>query len=205
METSRVLDERFGVLSPDAEVGVVIKVVAEVLGDLHLSVVVKKHEKTIEANDYGTLAGLMTLDVEDLLLLGVSQGHAKLIVRALFPPSLQPLRTPETPARPTPIVERDSPYSSPLKGRSGPEFCELSATGAPTSKGFRAWIVTFMVFIRQYVEASTLIAIQVAASNPLVVGAEWLLPSDQGRIVFDLLVGCGPRGLPADLLLAFPP
>ena len=48
-------------------------------------------------------------------------------------------------------------------------------------------------------------AIQVAASDPLVVGEEWHLPSEQSRIVFDLLVGCGARGLPADLLLSFPP
>ena len=205
MEPSRVLDARFGALSPDADVGVVIKVVATVLGDLHLSVVVKHHEKAIEANDYGTLGGLMTLEVEDLVLLGVSQGHAKLIIRALFPPSLQP--TPPSPTRPpTPTVDPDSPYKdSPPRIRSGPEFCELSATGAPTSKGFRAWIITFMVFVRQYVEESTLAAIQVAASNPLVVGAEWLLPCVQGRIVFDMLVGCGSKGLPADLLLAFPP
>ena len=158
MESSRVLDERFGALSPDAEVGVVIKVIAAVLGDLHLSVVVKKHEKTLESNDYGTLGGLMTLEVDDLLLLEVSQGHAKLIIRALFPPSLQP--PPPSPPRPIPTVVPDSPYSSsPPKVRSGPEFCELSATGAPTSKGFRAWIITFMVFIRQYVEESTLAAI----------------------------------------------
>ena len=51
MESSRVLDERFGALSPDAEVGVVIKVVAAVLGDLHLSVVVKHHEKTLESGE----------------------------------------------------------------------------------------------------------------------------------------------------------
>ena len=95
--------------------------------------------------------------------------------------------------------------ASPMRQRSGPEFCELSATGAPTSKGFRAWIITFITFVRQYVEPSTLAAIQVAASNPLVVGTEWHLPSEQNRIVFDMLVGCGARGLPADLLLAFPP
>ena len=106
MESSRVLDERFGALSPDAEVGVVIKVVAAVLGDLHLSVVVNKHEKTLESNDYGTLGGLMTLEVDDLLLLGVSQGHAKLIIRALFPPSLQP--PPPSPPRPIPTVVPDS-------------------------------------------------------------------------------------------------
>ena len=205
MESSRVLDERFGVLSPDAEVGVVIKVVAEVFSDLHLSVRVKKHEKTLESNDYGTLGGLMTLEIDDLLLLGVSQGHAKLIIRALFPPSLQPAPPPSPPS-PTRTVVPDSPFSSsPPRVRSGPEFCELSATGAPTSKGFRAWIITFMVFIRQYVEESTLTAIQVAASNPLVVGAEWLLPCAQGQIVFDMLVGCGSKGLPPDLLLAFPP
>ena len=85
----------------------------------------------------------------------------------------------------------------------------MSATGAPTSKGFRAWVITFMVFVRQYVAVTTLDAIQLAASSPTLVSADWLTASpgtrDQSRIVFDLLVGCGARGLPADLLLSFPP
>ena len=205
METSRVLDARLGNLPPDAEAGDVVEAVAAVSSDMHSSVRVKRYEKSLEANGYDTIGGLVALGVGGLALLGVPQGHAKLILRCLFPPSLQqPASAPPTPSHPVP--QPDSPYlASPMEPRSGPEFCELSATGAPTSKGSRAWIITSTTFIGQYVEPSTLVAIQVAASNPLVVGAEWHLPSEQSRIVFDMLVGCGPRGLPADLLLAFPP
>ena len=84
MEASRVLDARLGELPPDAEVGVVVKAIVEVFSDLHLSVWVKKHEKSLETNGYGTVGGLMTLDAEDLVLLGVSQGHAKLKLVSAF-------------------------------------------------------------------------------------------------------------------------
>ena len=32
-----------------------------------------------------------------------------------------------------------------------------------------------------------------------------MVPSDDNKVVFDALVGCGKDGLPADLLLSFPP
>ena len=37
------------------------------------------------------------------------------------------------------------------------------------------------------------------------VRAEWLVSNEQGRIVFDALVSCGPSSLPSDLLLTFSP
>ena len=74
---------------------------------------------------------------------------------------------------------------------------------------YRAWMITFMVFIRQRVDESTPKAVQPVAFEPLKVGAEWLTSTPsiakQSRIAFDALIGCGPKGLPADLLLSCSP
>ena len=91
------------------------------------------------------------------------------------------------------------------RAKSGPEFCELTATGAPTSKGFRAWVIKFIIHLHLLVLPSTIEAVRRAGQDPLNLGAEWLVSSEQGRIVFDALVGCGPSGLPSDLLLSFSP
>ena len=89
--------------------------------------------------------------------------------------------------------------------KSGPEFCELTATGAPASKGFRAWVIKFIVHLHLLVHPSTIDAVRQAGQDPLNLGAEWLVSSEQGRIVFDALVSCGPSGLPSDLLLSSSP
>ena len=118
MEAPRVLDARLGSLPPDADAGVVVEAVAAVFSDMHSSVRVKRYDKSLEANGYDTIGGLMTLSVEDLLLLGLPQGHAKLVWSCLFPPSLQQ-PAPTTP--PHPFPQPDSPYlASPMKQRSGP-------------------------------------------------------------------------------------
>ena len=196
-----VLDPRIGDLPPDAEVGVVAGMVATVFGDQHVSFQKEKYDVLLMEQGFGTVSALLVLELEDLLEMGLSRGHAKIALCALFPPEVKPLSTA--------VVVPDSPYSSSPRSRSGPELCELTATGAPSSKGFRAWMITFAVFIRQRVDDSTLKAIQLAASEPLKVGVEWLTSTpataEQSRIVFDALVGCGPKGLPADLLLSFSP
>ena len=117
---SRVLDPRLGGLPPDASVDVVDKAVLAVFKDLHPSMQAKRWDKTLSSNAFDTIGALMTLTMADLLDLGVPQGHAKLTLRALFPPSLQPSQAPSTPV---PQVAPDSPYAPSPSRKSGPEFC----------------------------------------------------------------------------------
>ena len=197
---SLVLDPRIGDLAPDAEVGVVSGMVAAVFSDQHVSFQQGKYDVLLMDQGFCTMSALLAIDREDLLAMGLTRGHAKIAMSALFPQDTKP---------PAADVVPDSPYSSSPRSRSGPELCELTATGAPSSKGFRAWMITFAVFIRQHVDTPTLKAIQLAAAEPLKLGVEWLAvnpaTADQSGIVFDALIGCGPKCLPADLLLSFPP
>ena len=85
MEAPRVLDARLGGLPPDADASVVVEAIAAVFSDMHSSVRVKKYHRSLEENGYDTIGGLMTLSVEDLLVLGMPQGHAKLVWGCLFP------------------------------------------------------------------------------------------------------------------------
>ena len=82
------------------------------------------------------------------------------------------------------------PTSTATRARSGPEFCELTATGAPASKGFRAWVIKFIVHLHLLVLPATIDAVRKAGQDPLNLGAEWLVSNEQGRIVFDALVSC---------------
>ena len=194
------MDPRIGDLAPDADVGVVSGMVAAVFSDQHVSFQAGKYDLLLMAEGFCTMGALVGIDMEDLLAMGLSRGHAKVAMSALFSQDAKP---------PAADVTPDSPYSSSPRSRSGPELCELTATGAPSSKGFRAWAITFGVFIRSRVEDATLKAVQLAAADPLKLGVDWLAASpataDQNRAVFDALIGCGPKGLPADLLLSFPP
>ena len=197
---SSSLDPRIGDLAPDADVGVVSGMVAAVFSDQHVSFQQGKYDVLLMDQGFCTMSALVAIDMEDLLAMGLSRGHAKVAMSALFSQDAKP---------PAAGVTPDSPYSSSPRSRSGPELCELTATGAPSSKGFRAWAITFGVFLRSRVEDATLKALQLAAADPLKLGVDWLAASpataDQNRVVFDALIGCGPKGLPADLLLSFPP
>ena len=127
--------------------------------------------------------------------------HLALLINALFPPEEQPESAVTPPTSPVPA----SPQSTITRVKSGPEFCEHTATGAPASKGFRAWAIKFIVHLHLLVHPSTIDAERQAGQDPLNLGAEWLVSNEQGRIVFDALVSCGPSGLPSDLLLSFSP
>ena len=199
MMVERVLDTRISNVSEDGDVAEVSGQVAIVFSDLHLSLQSKKYDKLLSANGFDTVGALKVVTSQDLLELGVLQGHLALVLNALFPPEDQPepLGTAVVPTLP--------PQSTITRAKSGPEFCELTATGAPASKGFRAWVIKFIVHLHLLVLPSTIEAVRRAGQDPLNLGAEWLVSNEQGRIVFDALVGCGPSGLPSDLLLSFSP
>ena len=66
-------------------------------------------------------------------------------------------------------------------------------------------VLKFIVHLHLLVLPSTTDAVRRAGQDPLNVGAELMVAGEQGRIVFDAVVGCGSCGLPADLLLSFSP
>ena len=202
MMVERVLDTRISDVSEDGDVAEVSGQVATVFSDLHLSLQSKKYDKLLSANGFDTVGALMVVTSQDLLELGVLQGHLALVLNALFPPEDQPESVGPEVVPPIPTLP---PPSTNTRARSGPEFCELTATGAPASKGFRAWVIKFIVHLHLLVLPSTIDAVRQAGQDPLNLGAEWLVSSEQGRIVFDALVSCGPSGLPSDLLLSFSP
>ena len=105
---SRVLDPRLGGLPPDAPVDVVDKAVSDIFKDLHSSMQAKRWDRILSSNAFEMIGALMTSSLADLLDLGVPQGHAKLTLRALFPPRLQPSQAPPSPV---PQVAPDSPYA----------------------------------------------------------------------------------------------
>ena len=199
MMVERVLDTRISNVSEDGDVAEVSGQVAIVFSDLHLSLQSKKYDKLLSANGFDTVGALKVVTSQDLLELGVLQGHLALVLNALFPPEDQPESVG------TAVVPTLPPQSTITRAKSGPEFCELTATGAPASKGFRAWVIKFIVHLHLLVLPSTIEAVRRAGQDPLNLGAEWLVSNEQGRIVFDALVSCGPSGLPSDLLLSFSP
>ena len=196
---SRVLDSRLATLADDAEVGVVSGQVAVILSELHLTIQAKKYDLLLAGAGFDTVGGLQLLTETDLFGLGVAPGHVSLLMRAFFPPEEETL---DEPLKSDIIVAGPPPHP---RSRNGPEFCELSASGAPDSKGFRAWVIKFIVHLHHLVLPSTIQAVRRAGQDPLNLGVEWLVSNEQGRIVFDALVGCGTSGLPADLLLSFSP
>jgi hypothetical protein len=153
--------------------------VAIVFSDLHLSLQAKKYDKMLSSNGFDTVGALMVVTPKDLLELGCLQGHISLVLNALFPPEEQPESVVTPPTSPVPA----SPPSTITRVKSGPEFCELTATGAPASKGFRAWVIKFIVHLHLLVLPSTIDAVRRAGQDPLNLGAEWLVSSEQGRIV----------------------
>ena len=200
---SRVLDSRLATLEDDADVGVVSGQVAVILSELHLTIQAKKYDLLLAGAGFDTVGSLQLLTETDLFGLGVAPGHISLLMIAFFPPPEDPDEPP--PIMLNPVVVPTSPPPPTPRSRNGPEFCELSASGAPDSKGFRAWVIKFIVHLHLLVLPSTIQAVRQAGQDPLNLGAEWLVSSEQGRIVFDALVGCGTSGLPSDLLLSFSP
>ena len=86
----RVLDTRISNVSEDGDVAEVSGQVAIVFSDLHLSLQSKKYDKLLSANGFDTVGALKVVTSQDLLELGVLQGHLALVLNALFPPEDQP-------------------------------------------------------------------------------------------------------------------
>ena len=151
MMVERVLDTRISDVTESSDVAEVSGQVATVFSDLHLSLQQKKYDKLLSANGFDTVGALLAVTPKDLLELGVLQGHIALVFNVLFPPEGQPESVePEVvPSFPT------SPPSTITRVKSGPEFCELTATGAPASKGFRAWVIKFIVHLHLLVLPSS--------------------------------------------------
>ena len=82
---SSVLDPRIGGLTPDADVGVVSGMVAAVFSDQHISFQQGKYDVLLMEQGFGTLSALLELELEDLLEMGLTRGHAKVAMSALFP------------------------------------------------------------------------------------------------------------------------
>ena len=79
-----VLDPRIGDLPPDAEVGVVAGMVATVFGDQHVSFQKEKYDVLLMEQGFGTVSALLVLELEDLLEMGLSRGHAKIALCVLM-------------------------------------------------------------------------------------------------------------------------
>ena len=124
------LDTRISDVTESGDVAEVSGQVATVFSDLHLSLQSKKYDKMLSANGFDTVGALMVVTPKDLLELGCLQGHIPLLLNALFPPEEQPESVATPPTSPVPA----SPPSTITRTKSGPEFCELTATGAPASK-----------------------------------------------------------------------
>ena len=90
MMVERVLDTRISNVSEDGDVAEVSGQVAIVFSDLHLSLQSKKYDKLLSANGFDTVGALKVVTSQDLLELGVLQGHLALVLNALFPPEDQP-------------------------------------------------------------------------------------------------------------------
>ena len=116
----------------------------------------------LSANGFDTIGALLVLKATDLLELGLLQGHVRLVLNVLFPPEDQPESVVTPPTSPVPT----SPPSI-TRVESGPEFCEMAATGAPASKGFRAWVVKFIVHLHLFMLPSTIDAVRNAGQDPL--------------------------------------
>ena len=170
---SRVLDPHLAELAEGAKVGVVKCKVAIMFSELRLSIQAKKYDKSLSGNNFDTVGALRTLTPRDLLELGVSQGHIALTMNALFPSEEQMSGSNTTAVSPT----SPSPPMPP-RARSGPEFCELSASGAPESKNFRAWVIKFIVHLHLLVLPSTIDAVRQAGQDPLNVGGAWVVAGE---------------------------
>ena len=197
--SSRVLDERLAVLLDDVTTGEFIGKLGVVLSDLHVSVQARKYDQLLKDNGYDHKAALEELDAQSLLELGVPHGHCKLLIKAFFPVEVET------------VVGREVSLGSnqPKSGKSikpCAEFPAVTATGVPSDKSFRAWIILFLVYLRGLVAEETLEAVRLTASNPAAdLALEWTVASEESSVVFDALVSAGKAGLPADLLLSFPP
>ena len=133
MTVERVLDTRVSDVSEDGDVAGFSGQVATVVSLLHFPLQSKKYDKLLSANVFDTVSALLVVTAQDLLELGVLQDHLAFVLNALFSPEDQPESIgPEVgspiPTLPPPLTIR--------RAKSGPEFCELTATGARASKGF---------------------------------------------------------------------
>ena len=115
MMVERVLDTRISDVTESGDVAEVSGQVATVFSDLHLSIQSRKYDKLLSANGFDTVGALLAVTADDLLQLGVLQGHLALLINALFPPEDQPesLVTPPT----SPIPTSPPTYA---RVRSGP-------------------------------------------------------------------------------------
>ena len=145
---------------------------AILFSDLQLSLQSKKYDKLLSANGFDTVGALKVVTPQDLLELGVLQGHLALVLNALFPPEDQPE------SLGTAVVPTLSPQSTTTRAKRGPELCELTATGAPASKSFRAWAIKFIIHLHLLVLPPTIEAVRRAGQDPLNLGGEWLVSNE---------------------------
>ena len=120
MMVERVLDTRISDVTESGDVAEVSGQVATVFSDLHLCIQSKKYDKLLSANGFDAVGAFLAVTADDLLQLGVLQGHLALLINALFPPEDQHESLVSPPTSPIPT----SPPSTSTRVESGPEFCQ---------------------------------------------------------------------------------
>ena len=150
----------------------------------------------LRANGYCFVEALKLLTVEDLELLGVPRGHARMVMNCVFEARAPPPRTP-------PPAQNNTAAAPPVVRARCRPFPESTASGVPTARAWRAFVLTFVVVLRVIgVPMPVPDAICVAGLRP-GDPAMMEITSDVSGMVWDALLSV-EGGLPDDILLSIP-
>ena len=197
---SALEDRLEAVTDPDDE-DVVAGVLEALLDELPGPIADAKHSKTLRANGYCLVSELREVSRADLEALGLQPGHANAVVRKLYAPVVLQQQPPLS------NNPQNISAAAPRKLIRCNEFPELQANGLPAARALEAWSDQYSANLRaNHVSTARQDIAEYVMSHDGVGRPENYSDGDEEDVVlYDLLVTAGPKGLPVDLTLSFPP
>ena len=173
---------------------VVFGVMQALLAKLPRSVVVKKYAENLRTEGFCLVDALEMMTVDDVRQAGVPGGHAKLVHSALVMGARVSTDRSGEVARVIGVA--------PGATKKASEFPELKKNGLPSAAALRAWMPSVYAAVRgNGGDVSDLKAALAKPADP--VRDDYDHGGDADRILFEVLTGCGGKGVPPQIFSSF--
>ena len=173
---------------------VVFGVMQALLAKLPKSIVVKKYAENLRTDGFCLVDALELMTVDDVRQAGVPGGHAKLVHAALVRGTRGAAEGGGEIARVIGVA--------PGATKKASEFPELKKNGLPSAAALRAWMPSVHAAVRS--NGGDVADLKAALAKPAdPVRADYDNGGDLDRVVWEVLVGCGSKGVPAQIFSSF--